>query len=814
MKKIIKFIPYLFIVLIVGIGVFFIRFNDEEKKLEYELQLYCENLFLKKGSTVALDSKLVPRNDDFNIIWKSSNNDILLIEDGVVTALNLGNAIVTAEVENSDITNSCQINVVEDVIDVSEIKLNKENISLIEGAEYMLVATILPENATNQQIIWSSSDEDIASVDNGVVTAVNFGNAVITATTVDRKLSVDCIVNVEKKKDEVIEVEELILDSNNFSLTVGEIKKINAIVSPSNASNKEIIWNSSNQNIVIVNNGEIVAIEEGTAVITATTSDGKKSSSCNVSVIKKKDDEVIDKEVVDEEIVDKKINVSTINLNFTSFILNAGESKNIVATILPSNATNKQIIWSSSNESIAKVNNGVVTAVGEGNVVITAIAVDGNKKATCKVTVKKKNNVDTVEKEVNVKEISLNTNSFTLNVGENKNIIATISPNNATNKQIIWSSSNEDIVKVSNGVVTAIGEGNAIITATTVDGNKKATCNVNVIGNDRIHFIGNGTSFETFINQNNASGTGPSPSAVIVLESNGKFALVDTGLSNNDSLNPGRAQYVVNYLKKIGVKELEFIIITHVHYDHMGGATYILDNIPTKKLYTKVYYANDSASKDTKNNNLNRYNTLYNKTVSMGIFEKINANSEGKILKLGDMDVQLFGTKNLQYYEACYNEDENINSIITYVTVNNKKILLTGDVEPTTNLCLKKFNSSCSGTSILECIIKNNNIKNIDLLKLPHHGYSSCDINDTIINSLDTKYITIDNWSKKVNYYYKGITNNSGKTVGPVYGGLKSCRAKYFLDYDTSGTNRRAYYVNNYNFVFDFTNSEINIFNN
>jgi len=168
----------------------------------------------------------------------------------------------------------------------------------------------------------------------------------------------------------------------------------------------------------------------------------------------------------------------------------------------------------------------------------------------------------------------------------------------------------------------------------------------------------------------------------------------------------------------------------------------------------------------------------------------------------------------LPLHETHADKDENINSIITYITVNGKKILLPGDLEPTTSTCLKKFNFSCSGKSIMECVINKNNIKDIDLLSLPHHGYSSCDINTNVASTLKPKYLVINNWEDKVKYYYNTFTNNSGNKVGPVYGGNQACINKYFSNYQTTGNDKKAFYVNNNNVVFDFSESTIKTYNN
>lgn len=623
-------------------------------------------------------------------------------------------------------------------------------------------------------------------------------------------------------KGNIKEEHNLIFNCEDFSINKGSTVSLEAKIDP-NKNNLSLVWESSNPDVLSVNDGVFTALDFGDATITVKIDNTDLVKSCKISVV----NDIID--ILKIEVNEKNITL----LKKDKYTLNV--------TITPSNASNKNLIWESSNEKIVKVNNGVITAVGAGSATITATTLDGSKNLKTNVTVtdndtnnsannnntntnnntnstnntntNTNNNTNSNSDGIAVSGINLNTTSLIMKLNETKTITPTIVPSNASNKSLIWESSNEKIVKVNNGIITAVGVGSATVTATSLNG-KKATCNIKVNSLDRIHFIGNGTAFTTFVNSN-SSGKGPSPSETILLESNGKFALIDTGLSNNNSLNKNRATNVVNYLRKTGVKELEFILITHAHYDHTGGAPYIIDNISTKKLYMKVYYGNDKDSEGEKNSNVNAYNNLYNKASKKGIYEKINTNFEGKILFLGNMQIKLLATKNLQYYDECYGEDENINSIITYITINNKKILLTGDMEEPKNIkCLKKFDSSCSVTSITECVINKNNIKNIDLLKLPHHGYSSCDINNNIVNNLNPKYIVIGNWSSKVNYYYKGIQNNNGLTLGPVYNGFKSCRSQYFLNYSTSGNNKRAFYVNNNNVVFDFSNANISIYNN
>mgnify|MGYP001206635875 CR=1 FL=1 len=173
------------------------------------------------------------------------------------------------------------------------------------------------------------------------------------------------------------------------------------------------------------------------------------------------------------------IPVTGVSLDKTTLTFDAiGQSKTLTATVEPADATNKRVIWSTSNPSVAVVDNGVVTAVGEGTAIITVTTEDGGFTATCTVTV-------TIDTTVPVESVSLDKTSLYLTrMGQSVQLTATVEPANATNKNVTWSSSNTDVAVVENGVVTAVGNGEAIITVTTEDGGKTATCTVTVLIGD------------------------------------------------------------------------------------------------------------------------------------------------------------------------------------------------------------------------------------------------------------------------------------------------------------------------------------------
>lgn len=244
------------------------------------------------------------------------------------------------------------------------------------------------------------------------------------------------------------------VDLDEVTLRAGQTTKLTATVSPSNATNKSVTWKSSNTAVATVSNGTVTAKTGGTATITCTTADGGYTASCKVTVT---------------------TSVTGISLSPTALTLEWGKTSSLTATISPTNATNKTVHWSTSNSSVATVDNGVVKGVSAGTATITAMAEDGGYKATCAVTVK-----------ISPTGVKLNTSSATLNVGNTTTLTATISPSNATNKNVTWSSSNTAVATVSGGKVTAVANGTATITCKTADGKHAAACTVVVYGEKKL----------------------------------------------------------------------------------------------------------------------------------------------------------------------------------------------------------------------------------------------------------------------------------------------------------------------------------------
>lgn len=331
---------------------------------------------------------------------------------------------------------------------VSSITLNENTLALTVGRSETLTATVLPDNATNKNVTWESSDSRVATVDeNGKVTAVKQGTATITATTEDGKYTATCTVKVSPAP---VAANDVTLTPDKTTLNVGEKQTLTATVLPADATNKNVTWVSSDTSVATVENGVVTAIGKGTATITVTTADGNHTATCEVTV---------------------KIPVSSVTLNPTSTALVVGDTKQLTAKVAPANADDSTVTWKSGNTNVATVDqNGNVTAVGVGSTIITATA--GGKSATCKITV--------TAKPVPIERIALS--NAEVSVGRTIQLEPVFTPANTTQRDLKWSSSNNMIATIdANGRVRGVAEGKVTITATsTVNSTISAACVVTV----------------------------------------------------------------------------------------------------------------------------------------------------------------------------------------------------------------------------------------------------------------------------------------------------------------------------------------------
>ena len=409
------------------------------------------------GGYVQLYPTITPSNaTNQDVTWSSDAAGIATVSpDGLVSGVAVGNTAISVTTADGDHTATCAVTVSTVPVAVTEVNLNATTSSINVGGTVQLTPTISPPDATNQNVTWSSNATGYATVSSsGLVSGVAAGNATITVTTVDGNHTATCAVTVSTA---TVAVTGVNLNATTSSINVGGTVQLTPTISPPDATNQNVTWSSNATGYATVSSsGLVTGVAAGNATITVTTADGNLTSTCAVTVST------------------ATVAVTGVNLNATTSSINVGGTVQLTPTISPPDATNQNVTWSSNATGYATVSSsGLVSGIAAGNATITVRTVDGNFTATCAVTV----SVATVP----VTGVSLNLTSSTRYIGETVQLTPTITPSNATNQNVTWSSSATGYATVSSsGLVSGVALGSATITVRTVDGNFTATCNMTV----------------------------------------------------------------------------------------------------------------------------------------------------------------------------------------------------------------------------------------------------------------------------------------------------------------------------------------------
>lgn len=428
------------------------------------IELERDDISVYVDKTVNLKATVYPNNaDDTKIFWESDNEKIFTVDNfGNITGVREGKAKLTATTNDGNYKATCNVTVVKETINIENISLNTNKLTVKEGQSENLITTIEPTNATNQEVTWTSSNTDVVDVDtNGKILAKKEGVSVITVRTKDGYKEAKCEVTVTKISRPVT---GLTLSETSLILNEKDTYNLVATVLPVDADNRSVKWMSMDTKVAEVDsNGKITAKAAGNTTIIVTTVEGGIIKTCNVKVNK----------------VTKP--VTGVILNETSITLEKDNKVNLLVNIEPFDADNQEVKWTSSNHSVATVNsNGEVTARGVGNTTITVTTVDGRYTATCEVIVIEQEEPP-IEQPIEVTEVTLDKTSLELELNDTDTLIATVYPENADNKNVVWSSNNQSIVSVNEtGELKAMGPGTAIITVTTENNEKTAFCTVTV----------------------------------------------------------------------------------------------------------------------------------------------------------------------------------------------------------------------------------------------------------------------------------------------------------------------------------------------
>ncbi|MFW5646102.1 MAG: Ig-like domain-containing protein, partial [Acetivibrio ethanolgignens] len=382
---------------------------------------------LEVGAKETLKAAVLPDKATTTITWKSLNSKVATVgSDGVVTAVAAGQAYVVANTENGFVDN-CLVTVTQKA---SGVKLSDYNVTINVGESYTVTATPNPTTSTETKFTWTSKDPSIATVKDGTVTGVSAGSTIILVKTKSGDVAYLYVTVKDKAKG-------MELNYSTKSVAKGSSFTLKPIFTPTNTSNKNVTWTSSNTGVATVSEkGKVTGVKGGSAIITAVSEDGGYVATCLVTVVQP---------------------VSSVKLNHTSYKLGLGKSVTLKATVTSNTSSNPKVKWTSSNTKVATVSStGKVTAKKLGSCTITAKVTDGTgKKATCKITVVRE-----------ATSIKLNRSYLTLVTGKNYRLKATIKPTNATYKTVKWSSSDTAIARVDDsGLVRGLSVGSCNVEA-------------------------------------------------------------------------------------------------------------------------------------------------------------------------------------------------------------------------------------------------------------------------------------------------------------------------------------------------------------
>lgn len=442
--------------------------------------------------------------------WASSNEDVLVITEAgrlsvTVKGVAGGNAVITAINQDNVVVGFCNVQVLEPV---KGMTLSETEVTSRIGSSVQLRATVTPENATNQDVTWKSSNTKVATVSaNGLVTMKSAGTTSIICTSVDNP-SVQAFCNVTVLKA----VSGVSLDIDSKEMYVGENYRLTYLVRPSDASTPAVIWESTNASVVAVDNtGMLTARAVGQAEIIIKTVDGSYMDLCTI-VVKQKP--------------------TNVRLSVTNLTMNAGEYFYLDAVLTPANSTREGLVWECVDTGIATVSSsGRVTAKKAGETIIM-VKTENGATSYCKLTVLQA-----------VTGLKITPERAVIDVGERVSLVTEFTPATASNTNVVWSSSDDTIATVNkDGEVTGRQGGTAVIQCQTDDGGYNAVCIITVIEqittlkiNPEQYKLGLGKTYQLLVEIANSAATNKdvewysSDESIVEVDKNGRIRGISLG---------------------------------------------------------------------------------------------------------------------------------------------------------------------------------------------------------------------------------------------------------------------------------------------
>jgi len=671
-----------------------IKEESNEKDVE-EVKIQGENK-VSINSSVQLIVKILPDDaTDKKIIWSSSDEKIAIVdENGKVTGKSIGEVEIIATASNG-IKAVHKVEITEDTndIEIKTLKIKGEN-CVKYNEEIELQVETEPSDIKNVVINWKSSDEKIAIVDeNGKVKGISEGTVIITATTSNGIVATHGINVYENEKNDKIDVQNIIINTVKNEIKIGDKIKLETKITPENATNKNLIWISGNPEIAEVDgNGNITGKKAGKTIIIALTNN-MKIASYEIKVLE-----------------ENKISAESIKINGEKNIIEIDEEIELSASIEPENVTNKNVIWISTSDEIIEINkkenNLIVKGKKAGNATIIAVT-ENLKIAAYSIEVK-----DKVQEVINVEEIKIESEKNKIKVNEKIKLEAIITPENATNKDIIWISGDENILEVDkDGYVTGKKSGKTIIIAMTsnmkmaryemiVEEEQEEITEVKSIkinGEKNKIKVNEKIKLEAIITPENAT-----DKQIEWKSSNSEIAEVD---ENGNVTGLKKGEVIISAITKNNIKD-EFIIE-------------IIEEVKEK------------------NNVVDIYSKIYNSEIKVGEKTFIDIGINVKELKSNISAIYMKIEYPNNYVDVTISEE------------NNMKILSTEEIEKIKG---EKFEEGTIGIIPSESIKENNDkiIMQLELKGIKENENATIKIKNIILECENDEKIVLDNIEEKI----------------------------------------------------------------
>lgn len=414
------------------------------------------------GKPGCLEITATPKGENYHgLKFTSDNEQVATVDqDGYVQGIAAGKATIT--VAAADKTSKakpvkCQITVVQPI---TELVLSSEVDAVAVGKNAKLKLTVIPENAEKQKITWSSSDKSVLSVQNGTVSAKKSGTATVTATT---KSADGTEVTTSLELRAYVPIKTLKIGQKQLTISIDQTSEpLTVTIAPKNATYQTVQWISENEAIAKVDdNGRVTGIQNGNVNIIAKVNEGVSDSAKTAAI-----------SVTVKQTQATSPSDMTLSFSTSRYDLAKGKSLRLDPILQPENTKPKKLNWSVSDKSVLSINkNGQITGKKAGFAFVRCETTDGSDLAAeCTVFVYQP-----------VKSLTASTKKKVMMLRyEKKRLVTKLTPADATNKQLIWTSSNKAVAEVDDsGMVTAKSTGECVITAETTDGSKKK-CTFNI----------------------------------------------------------------------------------------------------------------------------------------------------------------------------------------------------------------------------------------------------------------------------------------------------------------------------------------------